>query len=293
MSRSSSALPRASRAGLALVALVAVAAAATRATIATAAESRPKPAPASITIVARDYAFDAPDTIAAGVTSIHLQNRGPELHHVSMFRLDGGHTLADMFAALKAGGPPPAWVRAVGGPNAPVPGGESVATLALVPGRYAITCMIPSKDGTPHVMKGMAREIVVKAPTTATLTPAAYAAPSNTITLNDYRFDIAKPITAGTHTLRITNAAKQDHEIFIVKLAPGKTAMQMAEWAEKQDGPPAGMPLGGTTGMARGEWNDVTVAFEPGEYALLCFWPDVNDGKPHVAHGMVAQFTVR
>jgi hypothetical protein len=34
------------------------------------------------------------------------------------------------------------------------------------------------------------------------------------------------------------------------------------------------------------------VNLEPGEYALLCFVPDDEDGKPHIQHGMAKQFTV-
>jgi hypothetical protein len=282
---------RFSSAALLGVALVAATAGAARAR--SDADPRTKAAPRVVTITARDYAFESPDTVAAGVTALRLLNRGTELHHIALFRLDGGHTMADFYAALKAGGPPPSWVYAVGGPNSPVPGGESVAALDLKPGHYAVTCFIPSKDGMPHVMKGMSKELVVAAPTRAAVTPVRVAAPANTITLSDYHFAIAHPITAGTHTIRIANAAEQSHEIFVVKLVPGKTAHEMAEWAEHADGPPPGEPLGGTTGMAKGEWNDVTIAFTPGEYALLCFWPDAKDGKPHVAHGMLSQFTIR
>jgi hypothetical protein len=32
--------------------------------------------------------------------------------------------------------------------------------------------------------------------------------------------------------------------------------------------------------------------FTPGEYGMLCFIPDAKDGKPHIAHGMMKQFTV-
>jgi len=249
-------------------------------------------APAVITITARDYAFEAPDTIAAGLTTIRLVNRGPELHHVQLVKLEEGRTMTDFFAALKAGGPPPRWAREVGGPNTPVPGGESEATLDLMPGRYAVVCFIPSPDGTPHIMKGMTREMVVAAPRGASARPASVAAPAMTMTLTDYRFELSAPLTAGRHTLRVRNAASQPHEVVFARLEPGKTAAEMAAWAEKHVGPPPGAPLGGTTAMAPGLWNDVTLSLTPGEYALLCFIPDAKDGKPHIVHGMVHQITV-
>jgi hypothetical protein len=33
--------------------------------------------------------------------------------------------------------------------------------------------------------------------------------------------------------------------------------------------------------------------FVPGSYALICFLPDVKDGKPHFVHGMVQQIEVQ
>src|SRR2546430_2604485 len=110
-----------------------------------------------MTIVARDFAFDAPDSVAAGVTTIHLHNNGPDIHHVMLARLDAGHTAADLGKAFAAEGPLPAWVTLVGGPNAPMPGGDSWATVDLMPGQYAIICVIPAPDGVPHFMKGMVR----------------------------------------------------------------------------------------------------------------------------------------
>jgi hypothetical protein len=246
----------------------------------------------TLTITAKEFAFEAPDTIPAGVTTIRLLNRGMELHHVELIRLDAGKSMKDFFTAFKAGGPPPAWVHMVGGPNTPVPGGESVATLDVAPGRYAVVCFIPGADGKPHVMKGMAKELVAVAPKGGVV-QAGGAAPTSTLVLSDYKFGLSKPLSRGTNVVRVRNQAKQDHEVLFVKLAPGKSAMDMAAWVEKQAGPPPGAPIGGTTGIESGGWNDVSLNLVAGEYAMLCFWPDAKDGKPHVMHGMTAQFTIR
>jgi plastocyanin len=268
--------------------------AAAPATAATAAAAAPSPAARArvVTVTARDYAFEAPDTIAAGLTTVRLVNRGPELHHVQLLRLDDGKTLADLNAALKAGGPPPRWVRDVGGPNTPVPGGESRATLDLAPGRYVIACFIPSADQTPHIAKGMVREITVRGPQRAAAPAARGAAAPVTLTLRDYGFDFSRPLVAGAQTVRVRNVAAQSHEVLFVRLAPGKTVADVAAWAEKLQGPPPGQPLGGTTGIATDGWNDVALTLEPGEYGMLCFLPDAKDGKPHIAHGMMHQFRV-
>ena len=257
------------------------------------AAKAPYRAPAgSMTITAWDYAFDAPDTAVAGFTEITLVNKGPELHHVQLIKLGAGKTLSDVFAALQAGGPPPAWVTDVGGPNAPAPGGTAVVSVELDAGRYAALCFIPSPDGTPHVMKGMAREIVVVPAARKPARTLATSTAETTMTLSDYDFVLSAPLRAGKQQIRVRNAAAQPHEVFIVRLDAGRTPADILKWIEKHDGPPPGLPLGGTTGIASGGENIVSVDLEPGNYALLCFIPDAKDGKMHILHGMMKQITV-
>lgn len=244
----------------------------------------------TVTVTATDYAFNAPDTIPAGLTEIRLLNRGTEMHHVMLIRLESGKTLADLFGAMKSDGPPPAWAREVGGPNTPGPGGESNAILRLVAGRYAMICVIPSSDGKPHVMKGMAKEIVVIPAVSNTAN--ANVRVNATMTLVDYGFQFSQPLAAGRQTIRVKNTAEQAHEVVILKLQPGKKPADVLAWMEKMEGPPPGAPIGGTTPMARGEENIITVDLTPGEYGLICFVSDAKDGKPHVAHGMMSQFTI-
>ena len=50
--------------------------------------------------------------------------------------------------------------------------------------------------------------------------------------------------------------------------------------------------MGGISAMPKGAVGYVSVNLPPGEYALMCFLPDAKDGKPHLAHGMVKQFTI-
>ena len=57
--------------------------------------------PNVLTITARDYAFDAPAEVPAGLTTIRLVNQGPSLHHVQLVKLDDGKTLKDFLEALK------------------------------------------------------------------------------------------------------------------------------------------------------------------------------------------------
>jgi plastocyanin len=250
------------------------------------------PAANVITVTAKDYSFDAPAEIPAGLTTIRLVTEGKEMHHATFVKLEDGKTVDDFIQAIQKQGPPPAWMIASGGPNPPRPGGVTEETQLLEPGNYVIVCFVPSPDGKPHVAKGMVRPITVTPATASNASTTAAPVPDITIKLVDYGFESSKPLTAGKHLIRIENDAAQDHELVLVRLAPGKTVEELAKWIDKMDGPPPGEPLGGLAGIHPGGYGFITADLTPGDYGFLCFIPDAKDGKPHVMHGMVKQFRV-
>jgi hypothetical protein len=248
-------------------------------------------APAEAPIVrvsGMDFSFDAPDVIPAGLTEFRFLNKGPSLHHMQILKLEGGKTIDDLRAALANPGPPPAWVKEVGGPNAPAPGLESNTTLMLEPGNYALICFVDI-GGPPHFMKGMVRALRV-APSADASVPTPKI--DVTATLFDYGFKLSSPIQAGTRTIRVLNGGAQHHEIELVRLPAGVGVSDFVKWLGKMEGPPPGMPLGGVSGLDVGGSQYFTADFAPGNYALICFLPDAKDGKPHFAHGMIQQITV-
>jgi uncharacterized cupredoxin-like copper-binding protein len=244
--------------------------------------------PHEMHVVARDFAFDIPDTVPAGMTTIRLKNEGPDLHHFFLVKLAEGKTLDNLLAETK-GEALPSWAVPVGGPNTPVPGGESAITVELEPGRYAALCVIPAPDGIPHVAKGMSTSFEVVPNAARTASPEA----DIVMSLVDYDFQLSAPLTAGEHVIEIRTDAAQPHEVLLVQLAPGKTLNDMMGWIAKPNGPPPGAPIGGTVGIAPGRRNIMAVNLQPGEYALVCFLPDHKDGKPHFMLGMMKQITVR
>jgi hypothetical protein len=202
-------------------------------------------APSTVTVIATDYSFDAPAEVPAGLTTFHLVNRGPAIHHVQLVRLGEGKTMDDFMAALKAGGPPPEWVTMEGGPNPSELGDTSRTTLRLEPGNYAMLCFVPDPDGTPHVAKGMVRPLTVTGGSVAGGEPEADVV----MKLVDYDFELSQPLTAGRHTIRIDNAGPQEHEVVIVKLDSGKEPMDFAMWGEKMTGKPPGTGGPGAGGV--------------------------------------------
>lgn len=253
----------------------------------------PSAEPTLLAVTASDFAFAAPATIPSGLTTVRLVSQGKEMHHVQLVRLDEGHTVEELMRGMAAGGEGglPAWATFVGGPNVPAPQGFTEATMQLEPGNYALLCLIPSPDGTPHVMKGMVKPLTVvpaQQPSTARAAEAEVR-----MTLRDYAYEITPEITAGRHVIRVDNAAEQPHEVIVMRLAPGNTVQQLLAWMETQNGPPPAAIAGGTSLLSKGQDNLIAVDFQPGEYVLLCMVPDSGDGKPHVAHGMVRQITIR
>jgi hypothetical protein len=249
------------------------------------------PATHTATIYAKEFAFEAPDSISAGLTTFNLVNDGAALHHVQLVRLDSGKTMADFEAVMKnPGTPPPAWAVFVGGPNAPDPKGTTNATLDLKEGNYVMLCLVDLPDHVPHFAKGMVKPFKV---TAAAGTPAVAPTPDVTISLVDYNFAVKGNLTAGKHTIKIENNGPQVHEIEIIRLAPGKTMKDLGDWMAKPDGPPPANAIGGLAATLKGGSAFYNVELTPGKYVMICFVPDAKDGKPHMEHGMVKEFEVK
>lgn len=245
-----------------------------------------------VVFTAHDYGFNGPERIPAGVTTVQIVNRGQDLHQIQILKLQQGKTAADFRAAIAAEPDRiPTWVKFVGGPNAIPPGADAVATMPLPEGEYLLICLIPNKQGTPHVALGMQKALSVRG-----ARPVAVSVPQAdvTITQEDFRFGLSRQITAGPHTMRVMNHGTQPHEVVVVKLATGASAKEFAAAAESgASGPPPGIPVGGVVGLERGGDAFFTAQFEPGDYGLICFFPDRATGAPHFTKGMALDFTVR
>jgi len=245
--------------------------------------------PNMVTFTAKEFSFEGPDTISAGLTMFHLNAAGQELHHVQLIKLEEGKTFADFQASTKAPGPPPAWAVPYGGVNPPAPGGMAIATQVMEPGNYAVVCFVEGPDRVPHIAKGMMKGLTVAASPNANM---AEPTADVTMTLNDYSFTMSKPLAPGRQMIKVENAAAQPHEIVLVQLAPGKTVQDVAKWASEMKGPPPGKPVGGIPAFVKGKNTYFDASLEPGEYGMICFVPDSKDGKPHFAHGMMQQIKV-
>lgn len=251
----------------------------------------PPPGAHLVTVVAHEYGFSMPASIPAGLTTFLLRDAGQQWHHLMIARLDDGKTLGDFMQVVShPDQPAPAWVHMVGGPNAPDPGQTSNATLVLKPGNYVAFCVIPTPDGTPHIMHGMVLPFTV---TASGATPAPLPKADLHVDLTDYGFTLSHPIKAGRHVIEVTNHSSQPHEMVIARFPPGQGVRDLEAWGHDPAGKPTpGHAVGGVTDMEPGSKLVITVDFVPGHYGMVCFVPDRKDRRPHFMHGMQKEFDV-
>jgi uncharacterized cupredoxin-like copper-binding protein len=259
----------------------------------------PKELP-KVTITATDFAYDVPAQIPAGYVDVTIKNDGKEQHQVGFVKL-GSTTFAQFKTAANTTN-----LNAVkattfaGGPNGAEPGQTTSAIVKLDPGAYAVVCLIPANsDGKPHAEHGM-----IKAVTVAKTDESIEVAPkvASTIKLNEFSFTLP-PAFDGKGTVDIANEGAQVHELVIVKLKPGKTLADAKAFLLVPPGtpPPAGPPpftaipgLGGVTGLSSQQHAWLNMNLTPGNYALICFFPDTSNalGLPHALKGMTKEFTI-
>jgi uncharacterized cupredoxin-like copper-binding protein len=119
-------------------------------------DSAPPPTDDEVELL--DYAFDLQDQID-GESTLEVTNSGNEPHEMVLAQLDDGASIDDVVAAVQDGTPPP--TTPVGGLQAIAPGSSVRLQLHLPPGRYVAICFVPSSEGSPHLTKGMIREVAI------------------------------------------------------------------------------------------------------------------------------------
>jgi hypothetical protein len=253
------------------------------------------PAPHVVTLSLASGAFQAPDTLDAGLTTFHFANHSDEIHYAHAVRLDSGRTVAELAAvyaeAVRTAGPRPTWLTRSGGPGGTAPGDTFSVTHVIEPGRYVWICPVDDRDGNPHFSMGEARPFVVRAAAPDAVEPPAPEA-SQVIRLVDYAFAMDAPLTAGHHTIRVANEGPDPHDMVLMRLAPGKTADDVLSWLQEGEGPPPFSLAGGVAVLAPGMEAFFEADLTPGDYVLVCM-ATAQDGRTHIEHGMIQQVSVR
>ncbi len=132
------------------------------------AASASRPAPVAenraiyVPVKGVDYAFSAPDQVAAGLVVFNLANAGADLHALALLELPANHTLREFLDMYHSKGIIPPWMPTLGQTGPIATNQETFLTVRLKPGRYILACLIPARDGRAHTEKGMVKLITAK-----------------------------------------------------------------------------------------------------------------------------------
>ncbi len=269
-----------------------------------------------VEVIARDFAFDAPDEIPSGWTTFRMTNAGEQEHFLYIYRLPENKTYQQLLeeaivpfgrvweqydsgeidraeAEAGLGSEIAGWffteLEPSGGPALTEPGETSQATVRLEPGTYVIECYVKTPEGEWHTELGMQRELTVTADSTGALPPEADAE----LTLSNYQITTSGELTAGTRTVAVHVEENPEgfmlHDVNLFRLEEGTELQEIVAWMDWMDlegfrAPAPGYSLGGVEHMGAGRTGYMTVELEPGNYA----W--VSEG--YGVRGMVKLFTV-
>ena len=169
----------------------------------------------------------------------------------------------------------------------------AVAVLVLV----AASCGDDSDDGSAATTGGGAATTAAAGTTAAAPDTTAAAAAEPTaidVTMADYSYDAPTEVPAGLVTVNSTNTGAEEHQATIVRLNDGVTLDQaLGTFAQDElEGFKLVTLHGGPNAVAPGSALSTTQELAEGNYFFVCFIPSPSDGIPHVAKGMLKEFTV-
>ena len=266
--------------------------------------------PRVVNLSVANRAFQAPDTIDAGWTTLRFTNDTDEdVHYAHFVRLDSGRTVPELVEyyakAIRESGPRPTWIQRFGGPGGAGPHQTASVTQNLVPGSYVWICPIENEKGEPHFGVGEHRQFVVRARNAEAAGVTAEPVASATIRLVDHAFvPDSSLMKAGRHVIRVENGGGEPHDMNMMKLSSGRTLEDLqrifnperARRPGDNDEPPPplheiGSMVGGVAAMAPSMVAYFDAELTPGEYLLFCM-VTAPDGRSHIEHGMIRQVRV-
>jgi len=254
----------------------------------------------SITILAEDYAYQAPDQIPSGWTTIQFENHGNEPHFLLVAKVPEGKNLDDYASSIvmpfnevwyklrdegldqelifeELGPNLPEWfaeIEFVGGTGIVPPGANTEVTLNLTSGTHILECYFKNEEGELHSVEGMLRELTVTKNQSEASAPEA----DINITLSNFEMDIVGDLVPGKHTfsVHLVNNPEQGfgHNVHIVRVDDDTKVEEVLRWINfaEIDGLRTPSPYtfaGGMHLMPVGETAYFTTELETGRYLFL------------------------
>ncbi|HKK27771.1 MAG TPA: hypothetical protein VKB18_06785 [Gemmatimonadota bacterium] len=268
----------------------------------------------TIHVIARDFSFQAPDSIPSGWVTFRFDNQGEAthffvLHHVpdslslqtyvdvsvplfdsamSLVRAGGTQAEAGQYLAQNL----PAWfadITEMGGAGLVAPGGSTTLTQKLPPGRYFMECYVKSADGQFHSALGMVRQLTVTGASSEAQPPEA----DLELALSGSGIEGPESVGAGPHTVAVHFREQPEglagYDVHVARLAEGRSGDDLVPWMSWMNvgglvSPAPAEFLGGVQEMPTGSTSYFTVDLQPGRYAWI--------SELGAAQGLVRTFTV-
>lgn len=269
-------------------------------------------------VKAVDYAFVAPDTIPAGLVTLRMPNEGKETHYMEIDRLPEGKTFQEYRTTLrelmaqrdslitllsegsvdtaevikKLSEPVRKWNGGgtglldlgseAGGIGLVAPSLTAQTTLHLRPGKYVMSCNMPTSEGQWHSELGMVRPITVKE------NNSGGSPPKSDVTIS---FSPNKLITEGKFTsgrqsvaFHVEEVSNSEENIYVgahlARLETRNEIEQVLNWIKEDSfkNPAPTTFLGGADEIVDGQTAFVELDLEPGRYAWFIY-PFTSDPK--------------
>jgi hypothetical protein len=250
-----------------------------------------------VKVSAHDFSFVAPDTIPSGWVTFRLDNKGEQIHEISLARLPDGKTHTDYMRAvipvwedvldrIQAGelsgsseayaatkSHLPDWAAKVTYMKArglASPDRRTTNTLSLEPGRYAMDCWVKTPDGEIHISEGMSRPLFVTQNASGKRPPS----PDLEIRFANGQIQTEGPIEPGRQQVAVRFGETMDHDnVHLIRMEDDTNLSEVVRWigwyerGELRAPAPAEF-LGGTNvygSVPRGQSAYFSVTLQPGE----------------------------
>jgi len=227
------------------------------------------------------FRYRAPRVVRGGLVEISLRNIGEVPHKAQLWRIDGGHTLAE---ALRVGYPQPDWLRTAGGVSLTAPKSTSRTLQSLPAGSYYVAGTLDQP--------GAVAAFSVAAANGAARVPRAPAR----IEAIDFSFKVSG-LKAGRNSVDFDNTGHEPHHAFLAPMTAGAELADVKRFFNRptSTGPE---PVDGEgtreTVVLEGGARQVTeLDLEAGRYALVCFVRGRHGGPNHIELGMINEVSVR
>lgn len=205
--------------------------------------------------------------------------------------VDGTPELAEVEGESEGeemGGPPPFFFEsAMAGGVFAMAGTSAHVVLDLTPGEWVAWSDDPEAPQEPVILN-VTGEMPADLPEPES---------SATITMAEFSIEVTEgELTTGPQVVALTNVGAQPHFLLVTR---GPDSMTIDDIAAILDADMTGTPAAtdlnpdedfedeyftGTQSTDTTIW--ITLDLSPGKHALLCFFPDIEDGAPHAFHGM-------